>query len=119
MSIKNSLLIGIAQAIAIIPGISRSGSTIFTGTNLGLKKEKAAEFSFLLSIPAIVGANILQFFKYGSDGIGDMGVYFVGFLAAFFSGILAINLVLKFLLSNRFKIFAVYCFLLGVSILLL
>jgi len=119
MSIKNSLLVGLAQAIAIIPGISRSGSTIFAGTGLGLKREKAAEFSFLLSVPAIIGANILQFFKYGPDGMGNMGIYMAGFLAAFFSGILAINLVLRFLLSSRFKIFAVYCLIIGVSVLLL
>jgi undecaprenyl-diphosphatase len=119
ISIKNSLLIGVAQAIAIIPGVSRSGSTIFAGTSLGLKREKAAEFSFLLSVPAIVGANVLQFFKYGPDGIGNMGIYIAGFLAAFLSGIFAINLVLKFLLSSRFKIFAFYCFLLGVAVLLL
>lgn len=118
ISIKSSLLIGLAQAVAIIPGISRSGSTIFTGTNLGLKREKAAEFSFLLSVPAIIGANILQFFKYGPDGIGNMGVYLVGFLAAFISGLMAINLVLKLLLSNRFRIFSVYCLVLGASVLL-
>lgn len=110
--------IGIGQALAIIPGISRSGTTIFTGTTLGLEKKKAAEFSFLLSIPAVIGANFLQFFNHGVKGIDDLGFYTVGFLAAFFSGILAIDLVLKFLLAKKFRLFALYCLLLGLLVLI-
>ena len=110
--------IGIAQALAIIPGISRSGATIFTGTTLGVEKKKAAEFSFLLSVPAVIGANLLQFFNHGIKGIDKPGFYFVGFLAAFFSGILAIDLVLKFLLAKKFRLFAFYCLILGLAILI-
>ncbi|MBU0572474.1 undecaprenyl-diphosphate phosphatase [Patescibacteria group bacterium] len=117
ISIKKTILIGMAQALAIIPGISRSGSTIFAGTSLGIKRKEAAQFSFLLSVPAIVGANAIQFLKYGSEVTGNILFYSVGFIAAFISGVIAINFVLKFLLAGRFKLFAYYCVVLGVLVL--
>lgn len=113
LKVVDSLLVGMAQAVAIIPGISRSGSTIFAGTALGLDKEKIAEFSFLLSIPAIVGANILQFAKYGISLEVNLGIYAVGFIAAFVFGLISIILTFKTLISRNFKIFAVYCIILG------
>lgn len=119
VSIKNSLLVGMAQALAIVPGISRSGSTIFTGTSLGIKRQEAAQFSFLLSVPAIIGANVLQFLSHGLDRVGNFSFYIIGFLTAFVSGVLAINLVLKFLLSQKFRIFSFYCLILGMLILIL
>lgn len=106
---KNSFLIGIFQALAITPGVSRSGSTIFAGVISGLKKEEAAKFSFLLSIPAVLGANFLQILKYGFDSKINLGVYTLGFASSFIFGFLAIGLALKFLLSNNFKFFAFYC----------
>jgi undecaprenyl-diphosphatase len=111
-----SIMVGLAQAFAIVPGISRSGSTIFAGIKLGLKKKEAAEFSFLLSIPAILGANILEMIKLGS--IGDINItnYFIGFLSAFVVGYLSIKLVLKALVKSQFKYFAVYCLILGAAI---
>ncbi len=116
ISFKTAFLIGCAQCIAILPGVSRSGSTIFAGTNLGVKREQAAEFSFLLSIPAIVGANFLQIVKYGFP-IGESIIpYGVGFLAAFISGYFAISAQLKLLNSKRFTYFSIYCIL--VSLLL-
>lgn len=119
ISIKKSVLIGLAQALAIIPGISRSGSTIFVGTSLGIKRKEAAQFSFLLSVPAIVGANAVQFLKYGLGGTGNIPHYTVGFIAAFISGVIAINFVFKLLLAGRFKFFAYYCVALGVLVLTL
>lgn len=116
VTLKKSFLIGMAQAMAIVPGISRSGSTIFAGTKLGIEKRKATEFSFFLSVPAILGASLVQFFKYGADGVSGLGFYAVGFLAAFFSGVLAIKLVLRFLLSKRFIVFAFYSLILGLLV---
>ncbi len=114
ISIKKSILIGVAQALAIIPGISRSGSTIFAGTNLGIRRKEAAQFSFLLSVPAIIGANAVQFLKYGFGGAENTMFYVAGFIAAFISGVIAINFVLKFLLGGKFKLFAYYCVALGI-----
>lgn len=119
LSYGSSFVIGMMQALAIIPGISRSGSTIFAGTKLGIKKAKAAEFSFLLSIPAILGANLLQLFDYlGEAGGGFQSVYFFGFAAAFLSGYAAINLVFKFLKEGKFKVFSYYAIVLGLVVLI-
>lgn len=113
LGIKSSFLIGLAQAIAIIPGISRSGSTIFSAVVQGISRKKAAQFSFLLSIPAVAGANILQIATHAFDSSVNTGFYFAGFWAAFISGIFAIRVVLKLLLSKRFNVFGFYCILLG------
>ena len=114
-----SFIIGIAQAIAIVPGISRSGSTIFAATRLGVKKEKAAEFSFLLSLPAVAGANILQLSKYHGQIDSNLSLYFVGFIFSFLFVILSIYLVLKLLLKSKFKYFGWYCLLVGILAILL
>lgn len=115
---KNALLIGTAQALAIVPGISRSGATIFAGVKSGIDKKKAAEFSFILSIPAILGASVLQLFYHGVNGITDPLNYFFGFIAAFISGFFAIGFVLKTLHQKRFKYFGYYCLIVGVLVLL-
>ena len=114
---KKSLFIGFMQAFAIIPGISRSGLTIFAGTKSGLSSRDAAEFSFLISVPAIFGANILEVCSNWGESI-DYTPYFIGFLAAFISGVIAIKIVLKFLQEKKFKIFAFYCLALGIITLL-
>lgn len=111
---KSSFIVGLAQALAIIPGISRSGSTIFAGVSQGISGKDAALFSFLLSIPAVFGANLLQIATHASFGSLEIGIYILGFSAAFFSGIFAIGVVLKFLLSRRFNIFGFYCIALGI-----
>lgn len=116
---KNSFFIGLFQALAIVPGVSRSGSTIFAGVISGIKRKEVAKFSFLLSIPAILGANFLQILKYGLDLKVNFGVYFLGFLVSFMSGFLAIHLALKFLLSHNFRFFAYYCLLLAFVCLLI
>lgn len=118
-SIMDSLIIGAAQAVAIIPGISRSGSTIFAGTKLRLEPNKAAEFSFLLSIPAVLGATFLELITYHGSGNLNLAVYVVGFAAALFSGYLAIGAVFKFLKKRNFKVFGFYCALLGTLLIFL
>jgi len=115
---KKSIFVGLMQAFAIIPGISRSGSTIFAGIKSGLSSKDAAEFSFLVSIPAIVGANILEVYSNWGESI-NYTTYIIGFLGAFISGIFAIKLVIKFLKEKKFKIFAFYCLSLGLITLLI
>jgi len=119
LNYRNSLLIGVAQAISIIPGISRSGATIFTGVKLGISKEKAAEFSFLLSVPAILGANILEFLSHREVSILPANIYILGFLTALLIGYVSINLVYRFLKQGKFKLFGYYAILLGLVTILL
>ncbi len=109
----DAFIIGFFQAFAIIPGVSRSGSTIFAGTYLGIEREKSAYFSFLLSIPAIFGASVYELISYTGSFDGLSSFYFVGFLAAFLSSLVAINFVLRFLNMKLFKIFSLYTFILG------
>jgi undecaprenyl-diphosphatase len=114
---KSALFIGIAQAIAIVPGISRSGSTIFAGTKMGIEKKDAAEFSFLLSIPAVLGANLLQISKFKLIDNDSLFIYLVGFVSAFISGYFAIKIVYKALKRNGFKYFSYYLIAVGVLVL--
>lgn len=113
---KDSFIIGIAQAVAIIPAISRSGSTIFAGSALGIKKENVAEFSFILSIPAILGATVLQLVTYGGTVNILAPYYILGFISSLVFGILSIKIALKLLLTKNFKIFGIYCIILGAII---
>jgi len=115
----DSLFVGVAQAIAIVPGISRSGLTIFAATRLGIERKKAAELSFLLSLPAIFGASILQLTKYHSDFSQNYITYSVGFIFSAVVGYFAISIVLKLLLSKKFVYFALYCGVVGILTLLL
>ncbi|MFA5961192.1 MAG: undecaprenyl-diphosphate phosphatase [Parcubacteria group bacterium] len=102
---KNALLIGLSQAVAIIPGISRSGATISTALALGLDRTSAARFSFLMSAPIIFGATILKF----SDLIADFSfVQFIAILFSALSGFLAIAWMLKFIERVSYKIFFWY-----------
>jgi undecaprenyl-diphosphatase len=119
MTVKNSLIMGTAQAFAIAPGISRSGATISAGLFLGLERELAARFSFLLSIPAILGAALVQIkdISYGIDV--NTGAFFAGFVAAAISGYLAIKLMLKLIKERNLLIFAYYCWIIGGMVLIL
>lgn len=117
---REIFLVGLLQALAIIPGISRSGATIFAGTEAGMSRKDAAEFSFLLSVPAVFGANALQFFVRQTDNNVNLGLYALGFFASFVSGYIAIKLVIKFLQDKRFRLFAYYAVTVGlISIFLL
>ncbi|MEN8097993.1 MAG: undecaprenyl-diphosphatase UppP [Chloroflexota bacterium] len=111
ISWKDAIVIGIAQALAIIPGISRSGSTISAGMLRGLNRTDAARFSFLVGIPAVTGAGLLQLVRfsqtYSTSSIN--GLLIAGFLAAMLSGLLAIKWLLSFLKNNTAWVFAAYC----------
>lgn len=115
-------VVGIAQGLAITPGISRSGTTIATALLLGLDREEAARFSFLLSIPAILGASILEMKDLALSTAMSTGLilpYVVGFITAVVSGYLAIKLLLGILTRGKLYYFSIYCWLLGsVAILL-
>ena len=117
--ILGSLAVGVAQALAILPGLSRSGSTVAVGARAGVGVVQMAEFSFLLSIPAIGGAALLQLAD-GQVAVASVGssALLAGFLVAMASGILAIRLFVRLLQTRHFRWFAYYCWLVGGSYLL-
>ena len=107
---KQALIVGVAQAFALIPGVSRSGSTITAGLFQGIEREKIAKFSFLLSIPAVCGALILtgvKIIKHGTVAVA-MGPLVVGFLTSFVFGILSISFLMRFLKNHSLNVFAAY-----------
>lgn len=109
---KNALIIGLAQAAAIMPGLSRSGSTIAAGIWRGLKREEAATFSFLLSIPAIIGASGLQLFKNGFHAL-EPQIALAGVASAAVFGFIAIALLMRLVRARMLRLFSVYCFIVG------
>ena len=113
LGIKQGLLIGICQGLAVTPGISRSGTTIAAGMFLGLDRHTAAKFSFLLSIPAIVGAEILGILDMLKHGLAIDRVILYATLASFITGLVALKVLLKLVHSGRFHLFAPYCWLVG------
>ena len=115
----DALLIGIAQGIAIIPGISRSGMTITAALWRGMDEDTAVRFSFLLSIPVILGAALLEIRKLNMTGFSGMPAgLLLGMPAAFVSGIIAIRLFVNLLRKSKFHYFAYYCWLAGLFIVL-
>ena len=125
ISMVDAFVIGLAQAVAVMPGLSRSGSTIATGLLLGNSKESLAQFSFLMVIPPILGEallDVLKALKGGSEavmgGIEAMPLL-VGFLAAFVSGCLACKLMIGVVRKGKLIYFAIYCALAGLVTLLL
>ncbi len=117
-----ALIIGIAEGIAIIPGFSRSGLTIAVALLLGIKKEKAFKFSFLLSIPAIIGAISYTFYKdFGILAPARLGwiEIIAGIAVAMIVGYLALKLLWKILAKKKFYLFAFYCWLLGLTLIIL
>ncbi|MGB0391945.1 MAG: undecaprenyl-diphosphate phosphatase [Salibacteraceae bacterium] len=114
VTFMSSLIIGISQAIAILPGISRSGATISTAVILGIDKEKAARFSFLMVVPLILGKMAKDILDGGSDfGSLSIPVLSGGFIAAFVAGILACTWMIALVKKSQLKYFAYYCFLVG------
>ena len=113
---KSALLVGIAQAIAILPGISRSGATISTSVLLGIDRERAARFSFLMVVPLILG-------KMAKDILsGDLAaaetetsLLIVGFIAAFVSGLVACKWMIALVKRSQLKYFSYYCFVVGIG----
>lgn len=117
ISLKDAFIIGIAQACAVLPGLSRSGSTIATGLLLGNKKEKLAQFSFLMVIPPILGEAFLDLMKVskGEAVMGNIETFplIVGFLAAFVSGCFACKWMIDIVKRGKLIYFAAYCTLIG------
>lgn len=122
ISLWDAFVIGVAQACAVLPGLSRSGSTIATGLMLGDKKDKLAQFSFLMVIPPILGEALLDILKavkgedVVSDAIGTIPLC-VGFLAAFLSGCFACKLMINLVKKGKLIYFGYYCAVVGLAIL--
>jgi undecaprenyl-diphosphatase len=111
-------LIGLAQGIAALPGISRSGATISTGLFLGLDGQASAKFSFLLSIPVILGAFLFKVKESGLNFSAINANYFIGFIVSCLVGIVSLKILLKVLYRDKFHWFGVYCILLGITVVL-
>lgn len=120
MSMKDAFLIGCSQVFALIPGFSRSGTTIAAGRLLGLNREDAAKFSFYLSAPVICGALVLELLDktVWSLIIANIGTFILGIAISFITGLLCIKYLLKYLQKHNFKIFMIYRLLLAVAIIL-
>ena len=114
VSFGNSFVIGIAQAVAMLPGISRSGATIATSVLLGIDKRRAARFSFLMVVPLILGKIAKDFLSgelnFRADNIEVLGA---GFIAAFLAGLLACTWMIRLVRNSKLTIFAVYCLVVG------
>lgn len=116
LGVKNSIVIGIAQGMSVLPGISRSGTTIGTALIAGIDEAEALKFSFLLSIPAVLGANILKVRQiYGNLISGDTAAFLAGAVAAAITGFLVIKALFGILRKNLFFLFGIYCILIGAA----
>jgi undecaprenyl-diphosphatase len=112
LTARKSLIIGAVQGIAAVPGISRSGSTIAVSLMMNVEKEKAFSFSFLLSVPAILGADLLiiKDFVSGAAVIkSSFPALGIGFILSFLTGLAALSVLKKFILTRRFHYFGYYC----------
>ena len=121
ISLKDAFIIGLAQACAVLPGLSRSGSTIATGLILGNNKNTMAQFSFLMVIPPILGEALLSTIKAVNEGgaaaFGGLSMtsLIVGFLAAFISGMMACKWMIKIVRKGKLIYFAIYCLIAGLA----
>jgi undecaprenyl-diphosphatase len=115
LNLKDSIFIGIGQSLALIPGFSRSGTTIAIARSLKINKEDAAKFSFYLSIPIVLGAVFLTIIKEGTIAllVSNLFIFIIGILISFVVGLLTINFLLQYLRKNDFKIFMWYRLILG------
>lgn len=121
LSYVGAFIMGIAQALAVLPGISRSGATISTGLALGTDRKKVASFSFLMAIPPILGASILEAIELVQlDAIDDVPwtMLIAGGLSAFFVGVIACRLMVQLVLRNKLVYFAAYCAVIGIATML-
>jgi undecaprenyl-diphosphatase len=120
VSFVNALIIGISQAIAILPGISRSGATISTSVLLGIDRERAARFSFLMVVPLILGkmAKDLLSGEMSSESL-NMTALAVGFTAAFLTGLVACVWMISLVKSSKLIYFSIYCFVVGIASILI
>lgn len=115
ITFKDSFIIGIAQALAVIPGISRSGATIATGLYLGNKKEHIAKFSFLMVLVPIIGANLKDLLDMDFSNQASVSTFplIVGFISAFVTGLLACTLMIRIVKRGKLIYFAAYCLIVG------
>ncbi|WP_020527158.1 undecaprenyl-diphosphatase UppP [Flexithrix dorotheae] len=117
VSYKQSFIIGVAQAIAVLPGISRSGSTIATALLIGVDKAKAARFSFLMVLAPIFGATLLELKDYfeleATEQSVDLKSLGIGFVCAFLTGLAACTWMIKLVKNGKLSYFAIYCFIVG------
>mgnify|MGYP003571269609 CR=1 FL=1 len=119
LSVKDALLVGVFQVLSIIPGTSRSGSTILGGLSIGLDRKVAANYTFFLAIPVMFGASLLKIVKFGLNFTSsELIVLFVGMFTAFIVSIIAIKFLLKYIKNNDFKLFGYYRIVLGIIVLL-
>jgi undecaprenyl-diphosphatase len=119
-TLLTAFIIGIVQSIAIIPGVSRSGSTLSAGLLTGLSREKAAEFSFLMALPAIFGAAIFATLDGLSEGIQvDWIPFIAGFIASFLAGYASISILMKVYQRYSLKVFAAYLVLMPIIVLII
>ena len=117
MNVRDALVIGLVQGIAVLPGISRSGSTIAGGMLLGLERELIVRFSLLISIPAILGATLLELFKLMHNGHVMIGPYLVGMVVAALVGYWSIGIILRLVKQDHFHLFSYYLWPVGIAIL--
>jgi undecaprenyl-diphosphatase len=116
ISKKEAIWMGLGQACAILPGLSRSGTTIAAGLTIGLDKEFAAKFSFILAIPAIFGAFIVQASDIGSSLDANFLPVILGFIASVIAGYMAIKWMLDLIKNRSLDIFAFYCWIVGIVV---
>ncbi len=114
LNLKSSLIIGFSQALAILPGISRSGATIGTSIFLGLNRDIAAKFSFLMVVPVIFGSSLKIIFDNEIDFNNNISNYLVGFTSALISGYYACKWMIIFVKKNKLIYFSIYCLLIGI-----
>ncbi len=116
----DALIIGIAQAIAVIPGISRSGATISTGLMIGNRKDEIARFSFLMVLIPVIGANLMEILsnEAGTGSVG-VGIILIGFLTAFISGYFACKWMIGLVKRSKLIWFSIYCLIVGIISVLL
>lgn len=120
LTYKQAFLVGVAQCLALIPGMSRSAATIIGGLGLGFSRKLAAEFSFFLAIPTLFGASLYKMLKSGMDLSGEQGwVLMVGTLVSFAVAYLVISVFMNYIKKHSFNIFAYYRIVLGVFVLYL
>jgi len=117
LGIIDALLIGLAQAVALAPGVSRSGTTMATGRIMGLSKEAAFRFSFLMYIPAVAGAAVLK--MKDMAGFENPAVMASGFVTAFFSGLLALAILRRAIERLGLTVFGIYCVVAGIVTIIL
>ena len=118
MRLSNAVVVGIMQGIAITPGISRSGSTLFGGLITGLEKNFAVKFAFLISIPSILGSFVLEIpgaIKAGTEGL-SLGPVIAGVIVAAVSGLVAIKVMIKIVSGKKLIYFSLYTWILGAAV---